>query len=519
MHKQILARINPSGFLFISKKNYRYYAVILPYYISKMKRIAPIFLSLWLLLLLFSSCKNQSEQFLPKPLTDTIPIDVPISTFNIPVHYSLADLENFLNGKIQAEFLETVISPTKNEKDQVKIEMKKAGRIQLTAAGEELRIVFPLQVTATILESRANFITKGIKPVVTILELTLQTPADLDSRWNLVTHFSIENMKWVQKPVVRIAGIPIDLTEKVEEALEKNKSKLTTMLDQEINKAVSLSKPVGKIWTDLQKPMIVLKKPPHAYIKFITKKISGNLELKPTELRCYTTIQAQVAMISETNMRVPLIPLPPFKKQGSENTASEAFVYAFAELDRVNESLNEKLNGFRIQKEDKTLILRDPFVYASDSGLTIDVKTEGNINGHLVATVQPQFDSVAQRMQLNNFEFKLVTDNMLLNMGDAILHNKIRDTLQSFLIVGLDTLIMKIPSIIENAIAKGKTGRTIDIDVEDFSIHSCKILMDARRLHFIVHTTFTSDLEIKHLKSGEGIKIKPRAKPQGKPDE
>ena len=477
-----------------------------------MFRVAVTFSGLMSLAFLLSTCTNPSGKYLPRPLADTIPIEVIPSTFNIPIHYSLSEFEAFLNEKIRSEFLEVILFPTNNKKDKVKVNMKKFGKIRLSVSGNDLRIEFPLEVTATILQSRVNFLTKGIKPVVTILNLTLYTPARLDSRWHLVTRFNLLKTEWIQEPVIRLAGIPINLTRKLEQVLEKNESNLTSMLDASVNQSVSLHKPVSKIWNDLQKPIVIHKKPPVAFLKFIPTHITGNIRMNSSALICYTSIKAVVAMINESKLRAPMVPLPAYKHQRNLKRYSEVNLYAFAELNSLNNTLREKLNGFRMQKDYQTLILKDPYLFVSDSGLTIDIKTIGSVEGHILATVQPYFDTISQRLHLKNFQFKVVTDSWLLNLGDAFLHDKLRDTLQTFLTLEADTLIRKIPDIIENAIASGRTGKTIEVKIDELKIHSCDIRMDARRIHFIINTTFASNLTLKRLNPGKEIMIKPKVK-------
>ena len=42
---------------------------------------------------------------------------------------------------------------------------------------------------------------------------------------------------------------------------------------------------------------------------------------------------------------------------------------------------------------------------------------------------------------------------------------------------GLDTLIQRVPDLVENAIAKGKTGNAIDLTLDNLVINDCKISM------------------------------------------
>jgi hypothetical protein len=459
-------------------------------------------------LLWLGACKSDENTAMPVATTDTIDIKVDVSTFNIPIRYSLESLEQFLNGKFQGNFLETIVTPTKNEKDRVKLSLKKLRNIEISSDGKELFINFPLQVSADILQSRINFITKKMAPVVAELVVRFATPVDLDPNWHLKTDFTLKDLKWEKPVVVKLAGIKIDLTKKVEAAIEKKKPEIEALLNREVHKAVSLQKPVAKIWDDLQKPMVINKKPPVAFLKFIPLSISGNLDLQKKTVICYTSMKVVVAMVTETNIRAPHINLPAFKRHSRQPGKSDVKVYAFAELNHLNENLTGMVEGKQISAGDYDIFIRRPRIFTSDSGLTISLDTEGSFDTKVYATIRPYFDSVQQTIKTSDFQFYLATDDVLLSAANSFFNSKVRDTVRQALSFGVDTLIQKIPTLIENAISKGKVGKTIDLDLQDFVIKSCDIKWDAKRVHFLVHTTFEADMDLKSLRSGKKVKIK-----------
>lgn len=55
------------------------------------------------------SCKNDAQIKRPVAIQDTIPLDIPVSTFNIPVTYAIKDLEGFVNNIIKGKFLTMTI--------------------------------------------------------------------------------------------------------------------------------------------------------------------------------------------------------------------------------------------------------------------------------------------------------------------------------------------------------------------------------------------------------------------------
>lgn len=467
-----------------------------------------LLLCCFLFVLLANACKSGDNTAMPVAITDTLDIKVDVSTFNIPIRYSLESLEKFLNGKFQGNFLETIVTPTKNEKDRVKVSLKKLRDIALSSNGKELFINFPLQVSANIVQSRINFITKKMDPVVAELVVRFATPVDLDPNWHLNTNFTLKDLTWEKPVVVKFAGIRFDLTKKVEAALEKKKPEIEALLNREVNKAVSLKIPVSKIWDDLQKPMVVNKKPPVAYLKFIPLSISGNLGLQKKDVVCYTSMKMIVAMVTETNIRARHIDLPNYKRQNQRSGKSDVKVYAFAELEHLNKDLAVMVDGKQISAGDYDIFIRRPKVFTSDSGLTISMDTEGSFDTRIYATIRPYFDSVTQTIKTSDFQFFLATDDVWLSTANSLFNTKIRDTVSKALSFGVDTLIQKIPNLIENAISKGKVGKTIDLDLQDFVIRSCEIKWGAKRVHFIIHTQFEADMRLKELRSGKKVKIK-----------
>jgi hypothetical protein len=92
--------------------------------------------ALFIALLCAVGCKcNQKSAKAPDALTETIPIDIPPSTFNIPVSYSLVELEHFVNAKFTGVFLETVVHSPKHSKDSLKIRLERFKPIRITSDG------------------------------------------------------------------------------------------------------------------------------------------------------------------------------------------------------------------------------------------------------------------------------------------------------------------------------------------------------------------------------------------------
>lgn len=465
---------------------------------------------------LFAGCKGcfqkNISEVAPKELSDTLNINLPDSYFNIPVKYEVSKLEALLNQKISGKFFETTIDPLKEGKEELQLAFTKTKNIRVSVAGNQLLCSISLQADGIVLQSRlGKFLTKQVKPLSTVVHIELTTPVSLDRNWNIVTRFKIKSLRWVKEPVLQIGPIKKNLTEKIDAFLNSNESKLTAMLNDEINKAVLLQPVLAKVWSDLQKPLIIHKAEPQAWMKFLCDSIAGKIVLQPDNIICYTSVKAKMTMITDTvSLPIPM-PLPPFKPLEKPDIQSDIYLYAFTSFDEINEELNSKFGGREFTAKGYNIIIEKIRAYASDKGLSVEVQTKKDVNGTVVASGKLEFDAATQKIAILNFDYAMNSDNTMLNAGDQYLHSFIKDSIGSKLTLNLDTLIVKVPQLAENAISKGRTGNTIDLRFDSLVIKNCEILMGMKRVHFKIHASAAAGIEIKNINAGKRLKIKTKA--------
>ena len=199
-------------------------------------------------------------------------------------------------------------------------------------------------------------------------------------------------------------------------------------------------------------------------------------------------------------------------KEKEKATASDVYLYAYTSFEEINDKLNALLKGKTISSQGYSIAIKQLKVYGSTNGLSVQVITDKDVEGDLVASGQLVFDVPNQTLKVQNFDFAMNTNSHILNSGDVLLHEILRDTIASKLAVGLDTLIDKVPTIVSSAIAKGNAGKVIDMNLENLEIKACDILMGKERIHFKVHVGVDAKLTIKHLNAGTAILVKDKSK-------
>lgn len=446
----------------------------------------------------------------PEALKEKLNINIPESTFNIPIILDTATLADYLNSKITGRFLKTKLFLQENKKERIALTLSKRGDITISSTGRELVCIFPLTVDATLIDSRfGKTLSKLVRPFRTGIILTLSTPVDLDSSWKLKTRFKVRGYRWVTEPVLKVGPFRKNLKKRLDEAISENTPELTAMVDRELYKAASLRKTVDGVWSDLEEPILINKNPAPVWIRFFCRDIKGDISLQKSGIVCFASIKAKMLIVTDTTAYAKHKILPDFKQMTAKEKQPESdiFIYANTSFHEINTQLNELLKGKEISSGGYNITIKAIRAYASTEGLTIAVESRGDLNGRFYLNGRPFFDVTTKRLIVRDFDFALHTSSVIMNRGDDVLHELLRERVASKLNLGLEMLIGRLPVIINHAIAKEKTGRTIDIMVGKLAIKQCDIFMGKEKIHFIINAGTASTIKLKKLKPGKLLRI------------
>lgn len=475
-------------------------------------KLSPAILPVLLFTLALSGCNGcfqNTNVVKPKAVTDSVTIDLPLSTFNVPVRYNLQNFEDWINQVIKGKFLETVINPLNDKRDEARLILTKTGTIKVSSNGKKLICLVPLQLEGILLKSRmGKGLTNSADTVITTVNIELSTPVSLDENWHLVTKFEIEKLQWIKEPVFQIGPFKKNLKKKINDWLEENEDMLTKIMDREINKTVSMEPPLTKVWKDLQKPIIIHKKEPNVWLTFNCESIEGKIVLGPSTITCQTRVLAKTKIITDTTAMPAASPLPGYRLLKDASAESDIHLYAYTSFEEINEELNSQLKGKTFTAEGYSLSIKGINAYASEAGLSIEITTSKDVKGKLIASGKLEFDPEAQTLVIRNFDYSVTSNSTVVNAGDMLLHQQVKDTIASKLIVKMRNLIDTVPQLVESAIAKGKSSDKFNLEFDHLAVNSCEISMGPRGIHFVIHAEATAGILLKKLKPGKRLRIK-----------
>ncbi|MFI5218232.1 MAG: DUF4403 family protein [Bacteroidia bacterium] len=432
------------------------------------------------------SCNRVKPEPPAESTLDTL-LKPPLSVLYIPVQYRVSGFEELINNKLQGTFVNKWIAI--NEKgDSLHLQISKMRKITLKRNNRTLSLVVPLKISGKVRAKIAGVKIKNETPVEAEINIYLATTLHMDTSWDFVSNSKLQRIEWVKEPKLKVGFVKINLRGTIENLLESKESQVIDMADAALKNLMNTSKVASDIWRDIQKPVRINKKGVQVWLKPYGVDLSGRLEeTNPDlisllfELKTFTRIYFEGDSIPPSNAF-----LPPFKKIDVTSDSLNIYVHSLIRFDMLNGFLNRELAGKPISAKGFTTTIKKVRVYGTPTGIAVELKVKGDIDGTLYVKGTPSFDSATTTFSLKDFDFDISSESSLLNSADWLLHTTVLDLISEKLNINVTPLAAKLPQIIFQAIEKGKTGQKIDFNVDTLAIHPQVILTTSKNIQLLV---------------------------------
>ena len=434
----------------------------------------------------YFSCKQVKPVPPEESALDTV-LQPPISVLYVPVQYKVSGFENLINDKLQGTFVKKWL--TLNEKgDSLHLEVSKMRRITLRRVGRTLFIVVPLKISGKVKVKVAGVKIKNETPVEAEINIHLATTLHMDTSWDIVSDSKLQRLEWLKEPKLKVAFVKVNLRGPIEKMLQDKQSQVIGRADAALKDLINTSKVAADLWRDIQKPVSINKKGVEVWLKPYGVDLKGMLqETEPDlisllfELKTYTHIYFEGDSIPPSNTV-----LPPFKRIVATSDSLNIFVHSLLRFDMINGVLNKELVDKKLSAKGFSTTITKVRMYGTPTGLAIELKVNGDVDGTLYVKGTPAYDSITTTFSLRNFDFDLSSENSLLSSADWLLHSQVLDLVSEKLNLNVTPLASQLPRIIFQAIEKGKTGEKIDFKVDTLVLYPQKILTTKDNLQLLV---------------------------------
>lgn len=406
----------------------------------------------------------------------------------IPTHL----IEDKINTAIKKDFIKDDnfdnISKKTGKRDRLKMLVSRKQDIKIDWKDNVATCSAPLAVLIEREVLDKGILNKGMALKTAFdVRLSFDISLDVDSDWRLRTKTNFKEFHWLSD--VRTLGGLINLKKPVEKRLKAEMPNIEKTIDSLVYAQVRLDRTVERIWQKMQKPIALNKKHRVAWLQIQPIRFEiGRISTQKDELLIQSRIQAVTKTLVGENpkYRVDSI-LPPLKRFA--RLPDTAYVYMLSEVPygHISDMLLEKFEHKKLNVQGHTLKVKDIRVWGCGERLTVHLKVGGDVDGDLYLQGKPVYEE-SGNLVIHNFEFDLNTQEALLKSASWLLHGTLRDEIQKVLTLPLGEKISNLPEKIEQGIEKGKLGRKLDLNIEEWTFKPEKIWMQEDHLAVLVTT-------------------------------
>ncbi len=348
------------------------------------------------------------------------------------------------------------------------------GPIVVNATDNFIYLTIPITMSL----SYGMFETPTIAP-----KLKFKVTAKVTSDWKVnaeVYYMGLSDLLTDELKIGPLSIKPRTIVEGITNPLQRTMSDL---LSKKLNEQFALKSQVAKVWSAAQKPILV------------DKNYSAWLKVTPEELLLYplyaqnnlVKLSVGLKSVAELNVgpeppsRAP-VPLPNLKLA---NGADRMFRVAL-NTDLYYKDLLAIASPLLLNKElgsdGKSIIVKEMELYGNGDHLVIKVAVVGSIEGTFYLTCRPLFNPKSNVFSVEDVEFDMQTQSLLLRSADWFLHGVIRSKIQEKLNMDMTERLTQARTMADKALAQVKladnitlTGTVKSIKLNDVMVQKEKI--------------------------------------------
>lgn len=364
-----------------------------------------------------------------------------VSTLNVPVEMSTDELAKILNQAIRKE-LYRGSTTTKG----ISTDLLRNGPILVSATDNFLYITLPIVMSL----STGMFETKPIP-----LKLKFRATAGVTPDWRLqadVFYLGISDLLAEEIGLGPLSFKPRSIVDGVTRPVQKI---LSDMVSKKINDQLQLKTQVAKVWNSAQSPVLLDRTRKTWLTLFPREVMLSPLYAHNNRIKLSVGIStfAEV-VVGPDPVAPPLRPLPNLKLV---NTFDKSFRIAlnadvfYKDLRAIAAPL---LLGRQFDADGKSVTIKDFDLSGNGDKLVVKLETQGSLDGVVYLTAKPVFNPQTRVFSLEDVDFDMQTESLLLKSADWFLHGAIRSIIQEKLNMNLTGQLEQSRLIAAKALAR-----------------------------------------------------------------
>jgi hypothetical protein len=371
----------------------------------------------------FTADRPKAEAFSPV-------LNREVSTFSIPIELTAAELARILNLTVGKELYK---GSTKTK--GLTTDVIRNGPIIITAADNFLYITLPVAMNFSygMFESR---------PIP--FKLKFKASARVTSDWRLQTDISYVGISDLLAEEVGIGPLSFKPRSIVDGLTQPVQKLLSDLVAQKVNELLPLKTRIANVWSTIQKP-ILLEKNYKTWLLLTPRDVmlfplyaQNNL----VKLSVGISTLAEVAVGPEP-ATPPLKPLPNLTMVAAFDKTFKISLNTDLYYKDLRAIAAPLLLNKKFDSDGKSVVVKDFDLYGNGDKVVVKLETEGSLDGVIYLTAKPVFNPQSNIFSLEDVDFDMQTQSLLLKSADWFLHGTIRGMIQEKLNVNLTQQLEK----------------------------------------------------------------------------
>jgi len=382
--------------------------------------------SLLLLAIFLSSCAGVAPLTAARPRDEAFrtALKRETSTLNVPIEAATDDLARVLNQTVRKDLYKGSTGTR-----GVTATVLRNGPIVVGAADDYLYVTLPVAMSL----SYGMFETNAIS-----FKLKFRARAGITTDWRLhadISYLGLSDLLAEEVGLGPLSFKPRSIVEGITQPVQKM---LSDLVAQKINDLFPLKAQVAKVWNMAQKPVL------------LDKNYSAWLKLTPGEVVLYplyarnNRVRVSVGISTYAELVVgpepaspPPLPLPPLKLATAFDKTFRIALNADLFYKDLRAAAAPLLLGKKFDSDGKSIVIKDFDLYGNGDKIVIKLQTTGTLEGVFYLTARPAFDPHTNVFSVEDVDFDMQTQDLLLQSADWFLHGSIRGMIQEKLNMNL----------------------------------------------------------------------------------
>ncbi len=449
------------------------YKILLPLNMKKTHYTAHFCLFFVIFLFALPACKVKTAEA-PVPTKVVAPqVNRPLSTINIPISLSIQDLENAINKQFNG-LLYNDDSYENNDNDNLIVKVKKIDAFKLSAAGDKIKIIAPLEVYVNGRLKKDFFslfdqdfgIDKN-KEATFKLNVVINTKINVNQDWDIITK-SEAGFQWREQPYLELGPIKIPIGSIIETVVNNQITDINKKLDLEITKNIKIKPIATQLWNQLQAPIVVSERY-QTYLKILPEFISmSNVTSDGKKIDVNLGFRSDITLLAGTKPEpVELKPLPKLQQQTRIDSTFNLYFAATMNFAYATQLAKEQFVGktLKFDNETQVVTINDLNFFNNGNKLGMMINLDGyfrngffkkKFKGTVYALGTPVYNDSTQILSIKDFDFDIKSKDALVGTAEWLLKGSFRKTIQAKLQYSMKEEIEKAVKTADDALKNAK---------------------------------------------------------------